>query len=812
MDTFIQDLKYGFRNLRRQPGFAAVAVLALAFGIGANTAIFSVINAVLLKPLPFQAPDRLVNLWTSHPQRGNLGSVSYPDFADWREQSQSFERMAAFRTDDFTLTGGDEPERLRGVVASYELFGLLGRQPELGRSFHPEEDQPGMRVVILSHELWQRRFNADREVIGRAISLNGHNYEIVGVMPYGFQFPIEAEHFDLWITMGYFATPPDGGQSMIAQRGNHFLEVIGRLKPGINPDQAQAEMATIASRLEQEHPDENAHRSVLLVSSYDQLVRDIRPSLLILFGAVGCVLLIACANVANLLMARASGRQRELAIRAALGAGRMRVIRQLLTESVLLAVIGGAIGLLLALWTTDLLIRIDRANIPRSAEISVDVPVLFFTMAMSLVTGIVFGLLPALQSSRCDLSESLKEGGRGSTEGAHRNRIRNTLVATEVAVAVVLLVGAALLIQSLWRLNRIDPGFEARGVLTAGISLPDTYSDSKIISFYEDLHDRLQSLPGARSAGVVAPLPMSGHNMGLGVDVEGRPTTPGERLSSDARIISPDYFRSLGIQQVAGRDFTQGDDAKSKPVVIVNEALASLLFPGEDPIGKRIRPTISTGDDDGLWREIIGVVGSIKTRRLTDQPRPELYIAESQIPMSSLTIVIKSDVNPSALIGALRAEVKSLDEDLPIYDVRTMDQYLGDSVSRQRFLTILLAVFAGVALLLTVVGLYGVLAYSVAQRTHEIGVRMALGARQRDVLQMVVSGGMKMTLIGVAFGLLGAYVLTRVLGSLLYEVGATDPATFAGIAVGMAIVALAACYLPARRATKVDPMVALRYE
>jgi putative ABC transport system permease protein len=810
METIVRDLRYGLRNLRKQPGFAAVAVLALAIGIGANTAIFSVINAVLIKPLPFSGPDRLANLWTSDPRRGNFGSASYPDFADWRGQTQSFEKLAAFRTSDFTLTGADEPVRLRGVITSHELFDLLGQPPELGRSFRVEDDRPGTRIVVLSHELWQRRFNSDSDLIGHSIDLDGHSYEVVGVMPARFQFPIEAEHFDLWTAMGYYAKPADGSASMIEQRGNHFLQVIGRLHDGVTVDQAQAEMKTIASRLEEQYPDENSHRSVVVLSSFDQLVKDIRPSLIILLVAVGCVLLIACANVANLLMARATSRQREIAIRSALGAGRLRVIRQLLTESVLLALIGGGLGLLLALWTTDLLVSIDSTDIPRSSEIGVDVPVLVFTLAISMLTGVVFGLIPALQSSRCELSESLKEGGRGATDGGARNRVRNTLVAAEVAIAMVLMVCAALLIQSLWRLNRVDPGFEPRGVLTARIGLPETYSDSKVVSTYEQLRDRLLSMPGVRSASAVTPLPMSGFNMGLGIDVEGRPTSPGERLSSEARIISPDYFRSLGIRQIEGRDFNARDEAKSKPVVIINELLAEQLFPGEDVIGKRIRPTISVDEGDGDWREIVGVVGAVKARRLTDQPRPELYIPHTQIPMGGLTLVVKSDSDPLTLAGSLRAEVLTLDKNVPVYDVREMEQYLGDSVSRQRFLAVLLAVFAAVAMVLTVVGLYGVLGYSVAQRTHEIGVRMALGARQTDVLRMVVGNGMKMTLVGIAAGLAGSYIVTRVIASLLYGVGASDPLTFGAIAFVMVVIALAASYLPARRATRVDPMVALR--
>ena len=813
METLFKDFRYGVRMLMKRPGFTAVAIIALALGIGANTAIFSVVNAVLLKPLPFSDPDRLMKVYETDKHRGvTQGSASYPDFADWRDQNHVFERIAAFHDSSYILTGGDDAVRFQGAVVSADLFALLGVTPILGRTFLPEEDKPGDsgRVVMLSHGLWQRQFNSDPNILGRSLTLDGMNYSVVGVMPAGFKFPIGNEPVELWTT---FAVESQGTDAMTAQRGAHYLKVIARLKPDVTISQAQAEMDTIASRLEQQYPDENSHRGVYVVGALEDLVGDVRPALFILLSAVGCVLLIACANVANLLLARATTRHKEMAIRAALGASRMRVVRQLLTESVMLALVGGALGLLVALWGTDLLVVLSGDDIPRATEIGLDGGVLLFTLAVSVLTGVIFGLVPAIQSSRPDLSESLKEGGRGSTEGARRNLIRSALVVFEVAIAIVLLVGAGLLIESLRRLQKINPGFDSKNVLTLRMGLPDVkYTTEKQVAFYRELLERINALPGVARASSVLPLPLSGDRVRTTFETEGRPIAQGDLPTAELRAIGLDYFRAMAIPLVKGRDFTARDDGKAPSVIIVNSAFAEKFFPGEDPIGKHIKPGISFDEDEPPMREIVGVVGNVRHLKLDAAEEAEFYAPHAQIPFDSMTLVVKSDKDPRGLVGAIQQEVRAMDKDLPVFDIKTLDDYVSAAVAQPRFNTLLLAIFAGLALVLTAVGLYGVMSYSVAQRTHEIGIRMALGAQASDVLKLVVSQGMLLTLIGVAIGLSAAFALTRLMASLLYGVSATDPATFAIVAATLSAVAFLACYIPARRAMKVDPMIALRYE
>jgi putative ABC transport system permease protein len=815
METLFQDLRYGIRMLIKRPGFTAVAIIALALGIGANTAIFSVVNAVLLKPLPFSDPNRLVAVYETHTRRGiTQSTVSYPNFADWRSQSSVFERIAAYHNSDYILTGADEPARLQCAIVSADMFDLLGAKPALGRAFLPEEDKPGDsgRVAILSDAMWKKRFSADPNILEKSITLNGKNYSIAGVMPAGFQFPIQNEPVELWTT---FASEFESveGDPTTEQRGAHYLEVIARLKPDVDKKQAQAEMDAIMSRLEQQYPDQNSYRGANVVPALESLVGDIRPALLILLGAVGCVLLIACANVANILLARATTRHKEMAIRAALGASRSRIVRQLLTESVTLGLAGGALGLIVALWGTDLLVALSRDDIPRAAQIGLDGRVLLFTLTVSVLTGVIFGLVPAIQSSKPDLSESLKEGGRGSAEGARRNRIRGALVVIEVAVAIVLLVGAGLLIESLRRLQNVNPGFDPKNVLAATVGLPDVkYSSEKQIAFYRELLDRIRALPGVKRASAVLPLPLSQDRFRLTFEIEGRPLPKGDHPASEYRAVGLDYFGAMSIPLLKGRDFTLRDDKKAAPVIVINEAFAEKFFPGEDPIGKRIMPSIAVDDTEPAMREIIGVVGNVKHLKLSGEDDPEYYVPHAQIPLDAMTLVVKSDNDPRGLIGAIQNEVRALDKDLPVFNIKMLDDYVASSVAQPRFNTLLLAIFAGLALILTAVGLYGVMSYSVAQRTHEIGIRMALGARAEDVLKMIVGQGMALTLIGMAIGLCAAFALTRLMASLLYGVSATDPATFAAVAVALAAVALAACYIPARRATKVDPMVALRYE
>jgi putative ABC transport system permease protein len=813
METLLQDVRYGVRLLVKQPSFMAIAVIALGLGIGANTAIFSVVNSVLLRPLPYAEPSRLVNVFQSSLQRGvNRGAFSYPDFVDVRDQNQVFEGVASYHDSDFILTGSGEPARLEGQIVNANLFSLLGATPFLGRSFLPEEDSPGNggRVAVLSHRLWKTRFNSDPDILIKTMVLGGKNYTIIGVMPEGFQFPVQNQPVELWTTVAIDAS---GEEPMTEQRGAHYMEVIARLKPGVAEAQAQADLDVIAGRLQQQYPDTNTNRVFTLVPALERIVGKVRPALLILLGAVGCVLLIACANVANLLLARATSRHKEMAVRAALGASRARIVRQLLTESVLLSAAGGVFGLLIALWGLPLLVKLSGDDVPRATQIGIDARVLAFTLLVSLGTGIVFGLVPALHSSKTDLTESLKEGGRGSTEGASRNRVRGALVIAEVAIALVLLVGAGLLIQSLRRLQNVNPGFDSHNVLTLALGVPDVkYSTAQQAEFYRQLLSRIESLPGVRSASAVLPLPLSNDRIRITFETEGRPLPKGELPASEYRAVETNYFRTMGIPVLKGRDFTERDGMKSTAVIIVNQSFADKFFPGEDPIGKHIKPGISVDESKPGWREIVGVVGNVRHLSLGTEPDPEYYLPQAQMPFDSMIIVAKTEGDPRGSIAAIQNEVRSLDKDLPTYNIKTLEEYVAASVAQPRFNTLLLAMFAGLALILTAIGLYGVMSYSVTRRTHEIGIRMALGARQPDVLKMVVRQGMTLTIVGIGAGLIGAYFLTRLMSSLLFGVSATDPITFAAIPIVIAGVALGACFVPARRATKVDPMIALRYE
>jgi putative ABC transport system permease protein len=813
MGMFVQDVKYGMRMLLKSPGVSIVATIALALGIGANTAIFSVVNAVLLRPLPFPNSEALMSIFEKDQTRGLVrGSYSYPNFFDLRDQNHVFEHVAAYHDSDFIMTGHGEPVRISGGVVTSDLFSVLGTAPLLGRTFLPNEDKPTEtgRVVVVSQRLFASRFNSDAGVLNQQITLDGKQYTIVGVMPHGFEFPVQNEPLDLWTTI---ADDAAGDSPVTSQRGAHFLRVIGRLKPGLTESQAQAEADTIAARLEQQYPDTNNHKGIRVESALKALVGDIRPALLILLGAVACVLLIACANVANLLLARAMTRHKEMAVRSALGASRMRVVRQLLTESVLLSLAGGLLGLVLAVWWSDLLIALGKDDIPRAIQVGLDWRVLGFTLGVSVLTGLVFGLVPALHLSKTQLIESLKEG-RGAGAGARKNRMRGVLVVAELAIAVVLLVGAGLLIQSLWRLQHVNPGLQPENILTFNLSLPDVrYPSEKQVRFYRDLLARIRALPGVQSASVVTPLPLSGDRMGISFQIEGRPVARKDEPSADVFIAETNYFRSMGIPIIKGRDFEDRDQHASTPVVIITEQFARQYFPGEDPVGKRIHPGISTWDnDDSTMREIIGVVGDIRNRALNTEPKPAYYMPESQVPFTQLTAVVKSTNDPGLLTGTLTREVRAMDPELPVFSVKTMEEYISSSVAAPRFNTTLLSIFAAVALVLTIIGLYGVMSYSVAQRTNEIGIRMALGAQTRDVLGLIVKDGMKLVLLGLVLGISGALALTRLLSTLLFGVTTRDPVTFVAIAGLLSFVAILACYIPAWRATRVDPLEALRCE
>jgi putative ABC transport system permease protein len=799
--------------LAKSPAFTLVAVLALAIGIGANTAIFSVVNAVLLRELPFAQPERLVRLWGTNAQQSvprGMGefsdfNVSPNDFADWRAQNHSFDSLAAFSSyGSVTLTGRDEPVRLRCPVVSPEFFSVLGVRPALGRFFLPEEEQVGKhRVVVLSYGTWQQRFGADPHIVGQTLTLNSSNFTVIGVAPKGFEHPRPSptSEPEMWRALPLSLDP--------GERNNHWLHAIGRLKPGVTQAQAQAEMNIINGQLERQYPDSNSGRGVRLGSLHEAMVGEVRPALSVLLGAVGFVLLIACANVANLLLARSSVRQREMAIRTALGASRWRIVRQLLTESVLLAILGGGFGLLIALWATDLFVGLSGGDIPRLGTISVDGRILGFTALISLVTGIIFGLAPALDSSRPDLNVSLKEGGRAVTGG---QRFRQLLIISEVALSLLLLIGAGLMMKSFWRLQHVPLGFNPENLLTMDISMPPSrYPDrDQAALFQARLLERLSALPGVTAAASTSVIPLSGANSCDGMTIEGRPVSPAEMPCVEVRDSSPDYFRAMGIPLVRGRQLTERDNKDAPPVVIVNEAFARSFFHGEDPIGHRINH--SSPDKPAVWREIVGVVGDVRHFGLDAEARPEFYEPQLQAPALATSIVVRSDTDLTSLAAAVRREVLAMDKDLPVYHLKTMRELISESVAQPRFRTLLLAIFATVALLLSATGLYGVMNYWVTQRTREIGVRMALGAQARDVLRMVVGQGMALAALGVGVGLVAAFALTRIINSLLFGVSATDPWTFVAVPVVLCVVAFVASYIPARRATRVDPMIALRYE
>jgi putative ABC transport system permease protein len=809
MRTLLQDVRYAVRTLWKSPGFTVVAVLALALGIGANAAIFSVVKAVLLSPLPYPDPERLVWVREINPGSDIMDEpASAPDYNDWRTQGRSFEGVAAFGYAGGTITDGDrEPERVAGMSTSANFFRVVGVAPALGRGFLPEEEAAGRnRVVVISHGLWQRRFGANPNVLGQTITITGNPHTIVGVAPANFKTPVPGpKPPDLWFPIAFNFDE--------SRRRSDFLNVVGRLKEGATVEQARAELEALAARLAAEHPSTNAGWGVKVEPLHERVVGNVRQALWVLMGVVGFLLLISCANVANLLLARAAGRRQEIAVRTALGARRGRLVRQFLTESLLLGLAGGGLGLVLAAWGVELLVALSPGNIPRLEEVSLDARVLAFTFGVSVLTGVVFGLLPALSASKADLSVSLKEGGtRGSTAGASSAALRGLLVVAEVAITVVLLAGAGLMIRSFMAIQSVDPGFRADRIMTFDFALPmTTYKEeSQRATFFEQLTARAATLPGVERAAVIDALPLTGGGSVLGFVIEGRPPLPPEKVQ-DANFFSvtPDYFDVMGIPSVRGERLTERHRADVPDVAVINEAMARRYWPGEDPIGKRL----NIGDPEKTpWITVIGVVRDARTGGLDKEPYPQMYVPSAQFPYRAMTFVARTSGDPTSIAPALRHELAALDKDLPLYNVRTMEQVLCDSVSRRRFQMILIAAFAGVGLLLAAVGIYGVISYGVAQRRHEIGVRMALGARAADILKLVVGQGLGLTLAGVGLGLAGAFVLTRVLSSLLYGVSATDPLTFACVAVALLGVALLACLVPARRATQVDPMIALRYE
>jgi putative ABC transport system permease protein len=809
LDTLWQDVRFGVRMLAKNPGFAAVAVLTLGLGIGVNTAIFSVVNAVLVRPLPFENPDQLVMIWQTNPQKGiSQDLVSPPNLHDWQQQSHTFGQIAAFNPRGFSLTGTGEPEHLPGTFVSVELFPMLGANPLLGRNFLPDEGRPGgNRAVIISFALWQRRFGGDPDLVGKSLTLNGAIYTVVGIMPAKFQFPIQGQ-FPIPVSEVWAPLAIDPAQ---VNRGSRELFTIGRLRPGVSIEEAQAEMATIAQRLAEQYPDSNRGMGVHIVGYHQQLTGNLRAALFILLGAVVFVLLIACANVANLLLARAATRQRELAIRTALGAGRSRLMRQLLTESVLLSLLGGALGLALALWNFNAIVAALPPHMPRAAEIQIDWQVLVFTFAVAAMTGVIFGLVPALQASSLNLNEALKESGGKGTGGFVRHRVRSLLVVTEVALALVLLVGAGLLIRSFHRLQQVNAGFNPENVLSVPFVLPQSrYPEgSARAAIVNHIMEKTKALPGVQAVGGVTTLPLSGEYSSASFIVEGQTVSPEGRNVANMRAATPDYFRVMGIPIIKGRGFTEQDHSDAPAVVIINESFARLYFQDEEPIGKRV---ISPASSDGIPMTIVGVVGDVRNDGPEDEPRPEFYYSYFQNPIRFTVMAIRTSAEPSGLIPAVRREIWSEDKDLPLANISTLEQLLGKTTAQRRFNLLLLGLFSGLALVLAVVGIYGVVSYAVTQRTHEIGIRLALGAQQGDVRKLVIKQGMIPVVAGIAIGLSGAFALTRLMKSLLFGVSATDPLTFVGLSLLLIVVALVACWIPARRATKVDPLMALRYE
>jgi len=814
MESLVQDLRYGFRMLLKNPGFTAVVVLTLALGIGANTAIFSVVNAVLLTRLPYKDAKRLVAVWEQNPERGwHQNPVSAANFLDWQKQNDVFTQMAATDTiGTFNLTGTDRPEELGGQQVTGNLFSLLGVRPVRGRDFLPEEDKPGgPGVAILSHGLWQRRFGSDPALIGKMISLNNESYTVIGLMPADFYFPPfwrEVDKAELWIP-GLDLTNPG--------RTNHGYLAVARLRHEVTVTQAQAEMDTISQRIQQQYPEDKGW-GVGLVKLREQAVGDARPALLVLFGAVGFVLLIACANVANLTLARAAAREKEAAIRVALGAGRKRLIRQVLTESFMLAIFGGALGLLLATWGVEILVVLSPkgslgiGGISGLENVTISAGVMAFTFVAVLVTGLAFGLVPALVLSRQDPNQSLKEGGRSDGEGSHRHRLRSALVISEFALALILLVGAGLMIKTLVLLGRVDLGFNPQGVLTMRMSLqgPRYEEPRSRAEFFGQLLERVKSLPGVQWASVSRGLPVEGWAGNYFVTEENPSPPPNETPDANYLVIGPDYFRVMAIPLRQGRFFTDQDVERTTRVVIVNESLARKQWPDQDPIGRRLK--MAAGDSP--WLTVVGVVGSVRTQWPYPGFLAELYVPYTQHPwvLSPRHLIVRTDSQPTAIAAAIRYEVSALDKDQPVSDVRLLSELAAEAVAQRHFTMMLLGVFAMLALVLAAIGIFGVMSYAVTQRSHEIGIRMALGADRKDILRLVIGQGLVLAAVGIVLGLAGALVLTRFLASLLYEVRPSDPTILGVVSVLLACVGVLACFIPARRAAHVDPLVVLRCE
>ncbi len=815
----LSEIKVALRGLAKSPGFTAIAIATLALAIGANSAVFSLINALLVRPLAYRAPQELALLWEKFPaQHLERIPVSAPEYLDYARELKSLE-IGAFHYADLNLTGGDMPERIPGAFVTPSVFSVLGVAPIKGRTFRPEEFGEGNdNVIVISERLWKRRFNSDPEIVGKTLPINGRTFTVVGVMPVSFEFPIPlfnvqggifGQQVDIWKPIAF-------DKEHLESRADRDYSVIGRLKPGATMARAQAEIDTITSNWIKQFPNNYNPMTRFGASLYglqDQVVGGMRTALLVLSGAVAVVLMIACANLSTMLLARATAREREFAIRVALGAGRGRLFRQMLTESVLLGLFGGAGGVMLGVWGIDLLRGIGSRTVPRLMEVNLDFRVLMVIFAISVATGIIFGLIPALASAKPELTEALKEGGRGSTSGVSRNRVRNALVIMEVALALVLLVGASLLLKSFVRLQNVDPGFDPKNVLTMEVSLPAAkYLPGRPVGdFYAEFVRHIAELPGVEAAATTMILPLSGTNSDSSFSIEG--ASQGQTRvfpDEEIRVISPDYFKVLKVPLRAGRFFDQRETADSPRSVIINQAFARKWFPNQDPVGRRITQD-DPGKPDPKWMTIVGVVGDVRHRGLEFEPAPEYYLPHSQLPYRGMILTVRSEQDPRSLANAVRAELRRLDPELPVANVRTLESVISDSIAPRRLSVVLLSLFAGVALVLASVGLYGVISYLVVQRTHEIGVRMALGAQRRDVLRLVVGHAAKLVGIGSMIGLVLAFVSSRTLSALLYNVGTFDAPTFISVTIALIAVALVASYIPALRATRADPMLALNH-
>ncbi len=801
MENLIKDLRYGVRSFLKRPGFLLIAISTLALGIGATTAMFTVVNSVLLRPLQFPEPERIALLEGINPRQGiTQSNMSVPDIADWQQQNQSFEQIAGFFSGGLFLGIGEETERVRASGVTPEFFGVFKTNPISGRALQAEDSKPGApAVIILSHALWQRRFGGAADVVNRQITVNGKPATIVGIMPAGFNFPADSE---VWSAFVLDATNEP--------RDNRYVSVVARLKPNVSLASAQADMDTINQRLSQNYTVTNTGWGVKLTELRERMVGELRTSLLILLGAVAFVLLIACANVANLLLARAAYRQKEIALRTALGASRLRVVRQLLTESVLLSVVSGIAGLALSIWLIKLLVAISPQNTPRIAEIGIDLKVFGFTLGLTVLSGLLFGMVPALQTSRPNLNETLKDSGQRGGEGGSRNRVGSLLIVSEIALSFVLLAGAGLLIKSFLHLRESDPGFNADGVLVMRLTLPPgKYAQGEPrAQIYKQLIDSVKATPGVQSAGAVLSLPLGGDtfNVGRGLIREGHPMTPEEQTNAQHLAVTPDYFQTLQIPLQSGRPFNDQDTLQSTKVVIINETLARQLWPGESPIGKRF----TIWRDEKFPREVVGVAGDTKGS-LDEEPGAQMYVPYGQDPTwGSLSLVVRTTGEPTALAGTVREAIRSVDKAVPTYNLRTMNEVVNASTAPRRLPMLLLSAFAGVAMLLAMLGIYGVTSYYVTQRTHEIGIRMALGAQMADVLKLVLTRAMLLAVLGIGVGVVGAFALTRYMTTLLFGVKPFDVITFMAVAVLLAAVVIVACLVPARRAAKIDPLEALK--